>query len=283
MESVSPENLVAAKKFQNKISEYRAMLQAWRSVGTMTHAGYILGFPADTPASIERDIRLIQKELPIDILEFFVLTPLPGSADHKELYLQGVAMDADMNFYDTEHVTTGHPKMSTAEWRDIYQRAWHLYYTPEHIETILKRAVASGTGVQRMVGAIMMYYGSFRFEHLHPLQSGLLRRKVRTTRRASFPRENPFLFYARRAWEIVSTTAAEVLYYFELQRIRRRVVSNPHAKQYTDLSLMPVNPADLEAPAGCPSHSEPAVIALSAPSLRPVVHDRHKHEDERAA
>ncbi|HKB42324.1 MAG TPA: hypothetical protein VKD72_38210, partial [Gemmataceae bacterium] len=44
------------------------------------------GFPADTPASIERDLKTIQRELPIDILEFFMLTPLPGSADHKALY-----------------------------------------------------------------------------------------------------------------------------------------------------------------------------------------------------
>src|SRR5262245_2467442 len=146
MESVNPENLVAAKKFQNKISEYRAMLQAWRSRGTITHAGYILGFPADTPESIERDIRLIQQELPIDILEFFILTPLPGSADHKQLHQQGVAMEPDMNVYDLEHVTTGHRQMSPAAWLDIYQRAWHLYYTPEHIETLLKRAVATGAG-----------------------------------------------------------------------------------------------------------------------------------------
>lgn len=284
MESVSPENLVAAKKFQNKISEYRAMLQAWRNQGTMTHAGYILGFPADTPESIERDIRVIQKELPIDILEFFILTPLPGSADHKELYLNGVAMDPDMNSYDTEHVTTGHKKMTADQWRDIYHRAWHLYYSPEHIETILKRAVASRTGVQRMVGAIMMYYGSFRFEKLHPLQSGLFRRKVRSTRRPSFPRENPLVFYAKRVWELVSKTVAQTLYYLELQRIRRRIISDPLATQYTDQSLTPVSAAELEeVPETCISHlSEPAVIPLR-PLVVPGPAAPLRAEQERAA
>ncbi len=52
----------------------------------MTYAGYILGFPTDTPETIARDIEIIKKELPIDILEFFYLTPLPGSEDHKNLY-----------------------------------------------------------------------------------------------------------------------------------------------------------------------------------------------------
>jgi hypothetical protein len=45
-------------------------------------------------------------------------------------------MDPDMNRYDAEHVTTRHPRMSAAEWQDIYRRAWHLYYSPEHIETL---------------------------------------------------------------------------------------------------------------------------------------------------
>ena len=49
-----------------------------------TFAGYILGFPGDTKESILRDIEIIKRELPVDILEFFFLTPLPGSEDHQE-------------------------------------------------------------------------------------------------------------------------------------------------------------------------------------------------------
>ena len=83
LENINPDNLIAAKKRQNKITEYREMLQKWRNHGAITYAGYILGFPADTKESILRDIEIIKRELPIDILEFFFLTPLPGSEDHK--------------------------------------------------------------------------------------------------------------------------------------------------------------------------------------------------------
>ena len=89
LENINPDNLIAAKKRQNKITEYREMLQKWRNHGAITYAGYILGFPADTKASILRDIEIIKRELPIDILEFFFLTPLPGSEDHKVLVGQG--------------------------------------------------------------------------------------------------------------------------------------------------------------------------------------------------
>ena len=59
--------------------------------------------------------RSSKKELPVDILEFFYLTPLPGSEDHKKLYMRGVPMDPDMNKYDLEHACTAHPMMSKEE------------------------------------------------------------------------------------------------------------------------------------------------------------------------
>ncbi|MEA2873376.1 MAG: hypothetical protein QOH67_3352, partial [Hyphomicrobiales bacterium] len=44
LENINPESLAGTKKRQNKIWEYREMLQAWKSVHVMTWAGYILGF-----------------------------------------------------------------------------------------------------------------------------------------------------------------------------------------------------------------------------------------------
>jgi hypothetical protein len=237
LESVNPENLAASRKHHNHVGEYRAMLQAWRSRGVLTQAGYILGFPADTPESIARGIRTIQRELPVDILEFFMLTPLPGSADHRDLYLGGQRLDPDLNRYDTEHATTAHPRMSAAEWQAAYDRAWHLYYSPEHVETLLRRAQAGGTPTKRLASAIFTFYGSYRFEGVHPLQSGTFRRKVRRTRRPGMPRVHPLLFYAKRAWEIVSTYTRGAFYYLWLYRLSKRIERDPDAVTYTDAAI----------------------------------------------
>ena len=86
LENINPANLMAAKKKQNKITEYRKMLLDWKQAGIITYAGYILGFPNDTVESIAHDIEVIKKELPVDLLEFFYLTPLPGSEDHQKLF-----------------------------------------------------------------------------------------------------------------------------------------------------------------------------------------------------
>jgi radical SAM superfamily enzyme YgiQ (UPF0313 family) len=172
LENINPQSLLGTKKRQNKIWEYREMLQAWKRVQVMTWAGYILGFPSDTPDSIARDIEIIQRELPIDILEFFMLTPLPGSEDHKTLLSRGVEMAADLNIYDLEHATTEHPRMSSTEWASAYRRAWALYYTEEHVRTILRRAVAAGLKARRVADALTAFAGAVRIEGVHPLQLG---------------------------------------------------------------------------------------------------------------
>ena len=48
------------------------MLRIWRVAGIMTFCGYILGFPGESVASIERNIAAIHRELPLDIFEFFI-------------------------------------------------------------------------------------------------------------------------------------------------------------------------------------------------------------------
>jgi radical SAM superfamily enzyme YgiQ (UPF0313 family) len=203
----------------------------------LSYAGYILGFPNDTPESIERDIRIIQRELPVDILEFFILSPAPGSKDHQEMYLRGDWMAPDLNIYDTEHPAMRHPRMTQQQWKSIYERAWDLYYSPGHIETLIRRAKASGIRTTRIVSMITSYYGMQAFEHVHPLQGGILRRKQRRQRRATFKRENPATFFIRRLRDILGTYPAALRFMWKLARLKRRVDRDTGI--YTDVALAP--------------------------------------------
>jgi len=45
LENINPDNLMAAKKRQNKITEYRKMLLAWKEAGVITYAGYSSASP----------------------------------------------------------------------------------------------------------------------------------------------------------------------------------------------------------------------------------------------
>src|SRR5262245_35490917 len=171
LENINPDNLAAAKKKQNKITEYRKMMLAWKEQGILIFAGYILGFPGDTPESIRRDIGIIQRELPLDMLEPFILTPLPGSEDHKVLWSTGTDMDADLNRYELEHAVTDHPKMTRQELQDIYEEAWRLYYSREHMETLLRRAAVTKVPLLSLAKVLAHFSTQMQIEAIHPLQS----------------------------------------------------------------------------------------------------------------
>jgi hypothetical protein len=268
LENINPDNLAGAKKRQNKIWEYRKMLQAWKAWGVLTYAGYILGFPGDTPESIRRDIEIIKAELPIDLLEFFILTPLPGSEDHKTLWSKGVWMDPDMNKYDLNHVTTGHASMSAAELKAVYDAAWHQYYSPEHAETILKRAAACRMNVGNMMFLMLWFYGCIAVEKLHPLEGGWFRRKIWSQRRSSLPRENPLVFFPRRAWEVVDAHARWLGILWRFGTIRRRLKRDPDIRSYMDLALTPVDEDGELQTALMQTHAEKIGKTYGAPKTK---------------
>jgi Radical SAM superfamily len=246
LENINPDNLAGAKKKQNKITEYRRMLLAWKEQGVITIAGYILGFPADTPQTIRRDIAIIQKELPLDALEFFCLTPLPGSEDHQTLWKNGVAMDADLNTYDVEHVCTGHAKMSRQEWQDIYQEAWGLYYSADHMKTLLRRAAATGVSLKSLIKLLVTFSSTVRLECVHPLQSGIVRMRHPSERRPGRSAESSFVFWPRLIWTTLKVHVRLARLIASLTLQARTIRRSAGAADYMDQALMPVGIDDDE-------------------------------------
>jgi Radical SAM superfamily len=247
LESINPDSLLGARKKQNKITEYRKMLLAWKHAGVTIFAGYILGFPNDTPQSIIRDIKIIQRELPIDLLEFHCLTPLPGSEDHQRLYKAGAYLDPDLNKYDLEHVTAEHCTMSRTQWEQVYEDAWKTYYTPEHMKTVMRRAVATNSNPGNMLFLLSWYWGCIALEKVHPLQGGYLRRKYRRERRPGLPIESPFLFYPRYVVDLVAKHLKLARQIWRLGVFRRHLKREPNARLYSDLALTPVLADEFDA------------------------------------
>src|SRR6266699_3040144 len=240
IENINPDNLMGAKKRQNKITEYRTMLLAWKSARVITYAGYILGFPNDTVDSILHDIDVVKRELPVDLLEFFYLTPLPGSEDHLKLWRAGAPLDSDMNKYDSAHACTTHPRMSRAEWEHVYRLAWQRYYTIDHIETVLRRVASVAANASNALFLITWFKGSADFEQLHPLEAGFLRLKFRRDRRPTLPMEPVWRFYRRYLTEVAVKLAKWGTLYLRLRRIYLRIKHDPHRLEYTDLAMTPV-------------------------------------------
>jgi hypothetical protein len=246
LENINPESLLGAKKQQNKITEYRKMLLAWKKAKVLTYCGYILGFPNDTPESIIHDIQVIQKELPVDLLEFFYLTPLPGSEDHRNLLQRGAWMDPDINKYDLNHAVTTHSRMSMNDWQRAYRSAWETYYTDEHIETVLKRAAATGVSPGKALFLIVWFKGCISIEGIHPLEGGFLRLRFRRDRRPELPRESALVFYPKFMLELVARQIRWAHLYLRLYRMYSRLKKDPRRLEYVDLAITPVTDDEID-------------------------------------
>jgi radical SAM superfamily enzyme YgiQ (UPF0313 family) len=246
LESINPENLAHMKKGQNRITEYRKMFQLWKEAGVMTYAGFIMGLPNDTPESIRRDIGIIQRELPVDMLEFTMLTPLPGSEDHQKLYENGTWLDPDLNRYDLEHTTCEHPVMSADVWQQTYRDIWDWYYTDEHVETLMRRNVAYGIKPVRVWRLCLQIYGAMRFEGVHPQQCGYFRYKDPRQRRPGFRRLPALLHYPVFAIESLAKYLQFGNYGWKLHRMRKRIQKDPESAGYSDFAIQPVVDAEEE-------------------------------------
>jgi hypothetical protein len=223
------------------------MIQKWREHGAITYAGYILGFPSDTKESILRDVEIIKRELPLDILEFFFLTPLPGSEDHKVLLQNSIWMDPDMNKYDLNHRVSHHSKMSDKEWEDAYRSAWASYYTPEHARTIFRRAAACKASRPEMtLWTVAFFFRTIEVEGVQPLEGGAFRLKFRRDRRSGMKLENPLVFYPRYAWESVRKVWAYVRMYRRLKALLNEALAAPDRWTYRDVAITPPEKDEFE-------------------------------------
>ena len=246
------------------------MLQAWKTQRRADASpATSWAFPATRRRRSRRDLEIIQRELPLDVLEFFVLTPLPGSEDHQKMSREGAWMDPDMNKYDLEHVVSHHPLMSTEAWQGIYQDAWRLYYTPDHVETILRRAAANGQEMRSLVRYLAMFRGSIDIDRVHPLQGGLNRIKRRTQRRHGLPVESPLAFYPRRAWEVASSRLRWYLLLRRYDRIWRAIRDEGGLERYRDDALTAIDTEALVATEMMQLHGDRIARTYGAPEMKP--------------
>ena len=186
MESVNPQNLKAEGKRQNKVEDYQDIIREWHAAGIVVHAGYIIGLPFDTKAQVAQDVQYLMEEIQPDQASFFMLTPLPGSHDHREMKKRGEWMDPDFNKRDSFHATIRHPHMTAEEWTQAYRDAWQAFYSKENLIKILTRWNHSPAAYWNLLFVYLWYKNAALIEHEHPMIAGFFRLKDRRARRPGF-------------------------------------------------------------------------------------------------
>ncbi len=202
MESVNPQNLEAEGKKQNKVEEYRSIIQEWHDAGVLVHTGYIIGLPWDSKEQVAKDIEFLKNEVGPDQASFFMLTPLPGSHDHREMKKRGEWMDPDFNKRDSFHATIKHPRMTSEEWTEAYENAWKSFYSKENMIRNLSRWADRPKNYWNLMSIFFWYKNAALIEKQHPMIAGFFRLKDRTTRRPGYPIDPLPVHLWKRAKEI---------------------------------------------------------------------------------
>lgn len=248
LENINPDNLRAMKKSQNKITEYREMLLRWKRYPVIIWGAYIIGLPNDTRESILRDVEIIKRELPIDLFNPSILTPLPGSEDHRRMLDEGVWMDPDYNLYDLAHRVIHHPKMSDAELDRTYEDAWSLYYTEEHMKRVLRRTRALRSNLKLTTVERLLGFGVItRINKIRSYDMGLIRNKLRRSRRPGLPLEPGWRFYPQQWYRSVYHILVIIRWRRKLVSFVKDLWSDPKSLEYTDTAIQPPKPEELDA------------------------------------
>ena len=219
MESVNPQNLKAEGKGQNKVEEYQKIIDEWHDAGIVVHTGYIIGLPFDTKEQVPRDIRYLMDVIQPDQSSFFMLTPLPGSHDHREMKKRGEWMDPDFNKRDSFHATVKHPNMSAEEWTEAYEDTWKAFYSKENMIKILSRWNHNPKVYWNLVSCFFWYKNAALIEKEHPMIAGFFRLKERLSRRPGFAIDSLPVHLWKRAREVTALLISWAKFLKEMEEV----------------------------------------------------------------
>ena len=203
-ETFNPQNLLAAAKVQNLEKEqrrgkdetsdralaavkekYRRVVHNWHRHGVAVHCGYMIGFPFDGPECGRQSAEWLL-EVGVDLASFFIVTPLPGTEDHDRAVRDGTILDWDFNNYDSQHMVSHHPRMTTAQVVQAYRDAYLTFYSARN--TVRSLLTLHGVpGLSWAARSAMWrqrayYFYSYRAGR-HPMLGGIWQRRVPAARR----------------------------------------------------------------------------------------------------
>jgi hypothetical protein len=148
-----------------------------------------------------------------------MMTPLPGSHDHREMKKRGEWMDPDFNKRDSFHATTKHPNMTSEEWFEAYENAWTTFYSKENMIRILSRWNHHPRNYWNLMSVFFWYKNAAVIEKQHPMIAGFFRLKERLSRRPGFAIDPLHVHIWKRTKEVFHLFVAWAKFLKEMEEV----------------------------------------------------------------
>jgi radical SAM superfamily enzyme YgiQ (UPF0313 family) len=128
-ESLSQNTLDAVGKTTNRVEEYRQAIQNIHASHMVVIGEFMFGFDTDTPDVFEKTLTAV-KDLKIDVADFSILTPFPGTPMFHRLDNEKRILTKEWEYYDTGHAVFQPKQMSPDQLRNGVRWMYDAFYTP---------------------------------------------------------------------------------------------------------------------------------------------------------
>lgn len=172
-ESVNPDTLKDYKKKQT-VEDIKRSIKVFRDNNIIIYGMFTLGNDTDKK-DIFRATAKFSKAMKIDISQFSVLTPLPGTRIYKQLESEGRILHKDWSKYDGLHTVYAPKNMTAYELQTGMIKSYSDFYTYTN---------AAGTAVNTLGrtvhSAVKSFYADTFFPSFYSSYTKILgRRQVR--------------------------------------------------------------------------------------------------------
>lgn len=124
-ESLSDENLAAARKKTPKTADYSRRVRIFHENGVQVNGSFVLGFDHDRKDVFAQAAEWVEQNR-LECATFHILTPYPATPLFRQMEAEGRLLHKDWTLYDTAHAVFQPKHMSSEELEEgyawIYQR-----------------------------------------------------------------------------------------------------------------------------------------------------------------
>lgn len=138
-ESVSQQTLDAIGKKTNRADEYKQAVKNIHQHGMAVIGCFMFGFDTDMPTVFEETLKVI-KDLKIDVADFSILTPFPGTPLYTKLEAEGRILTKNWKYYNMGNVVFTPKEMNPEQLSKGVRMMYNMFYAPSYS---LKRILRS--------------------------------------------------------------------------------------------------------------------------------------------
>ncbi len=181
-ESLSDDNLRAARKRTPRTEEYRARVDLFHRQGIQVNGSFVFGFDHDHSDVFERTVQWIE-EAKLECATFHILTPYPGTPLYREMEREQRLLHKDWSRYDTAHAVFKPKHMTPVMLEQGYAWCYERLFSSR---SIWRRRPADPSAVLPYLAMSYLYKRSNRVWHWlikHDLTAAMWRPIVEWTRR----------------------------------------------------------------------------------------------------